>query len=62
LKKLRKMSPKKLREELDRLQSELLVARVRKVKEEENVMLIRNLRRNIARVRTIMRERELRLK
>jgi len=51
------MSQKKLREELDRLRRELLIARVRKVKEEKNVMLVRNLRRNIARVKTIMRER-----
>lgn len=59
---IREMSEEKLRNRLVELQTEL--ARVKSWERRggalRNPMAIRNLRRNIARIKTVLRERELR--
>jgi large subunit ribosomal protein L29 len=56
-KELRGTAPAELRETLTKLQEELFKSRLRKSTNQlENVMLIRNARRDIARVNTILAE------
>ncbi len=58
---LRKKSMKELQELVDEMKMELLRLRFRKqVQGLENPMEIRKLKRNIARVLTVIREKELR--
>ncbi len=58
---LRKMSIEELRKKADELKMELLKLRFQqKISGLDNPMAIRNLRRDIARVLTVIREKELR--
>lgn len=57
---IRDMSDVELGEQIDQLGDELFQERMRSAHEElENPMKIRQLRRDIARLKTIQREREL---
>ncbi len=58
---LRKMKIDELKEKVDELKTELLKQRFKqRISGLENPMVIRNLRRDIARVLTVIREKELR--
>jgi len=57
---LRDLRPDELGEKLDDLQKHLFSLRTQAVTEKlENTNAVRNVKRDIARVKTIMREREL---
>ena len=57
---IRDMSDVELEEQVDQLADELFQERMRSAHEElENPMRIQQLRRDIARIKTIQREREL---
>jgi large subunit ribosomal protein L29 len=57
---LREMSPEDLQARLDQLQEEQFRLRFRSATMPlENPMLVRNIRRDIARIRTALRQREL---
>ncbi len=58
---LRKLKPEELRKKADELKMELLKLRFQqKISGLDDPMKIRNIRRDIARVLTILREKELR--
>ncbi|HPD45701.1 MAG TPA: 50S ribosomal protein L29 [Anaerohalosphaeraceae bacterium] len=57
---VRELRPDELNEKLDDLQKQLFALRAQAVTEKlENTNAVKNIKRDIARVKTIMREREL---
>ena len=60
LKKIREMSEAELNAELNKMKKDLFNLRFQHVTEQlENPILLRDTKRDIARVKTIMREKEL---
>jgi large subunit ribosomal protein L29 len=61
-KEIRELTPKELNEKLDNLKTELFNLRFQLATGQlENPMRIRQVRKDIARVKTIIRERELKI-